>query len=365
MSKNSLDNKADKKMQVVNGALHERKNNPNNQAEEFGTLPQSGEKSREDIRDDDEDKPRCTRDGCNVARVMSSTAVNERESQLEELGFRKDKEQMPEDNKGYIEKAEYNAKKYRDKYDAITGTYKDCKVKKHESGFKLKTECDEYYDVKYNNCAIDQVVEIDPKYTYQCTKKRDDAVKTCFDDIVSIKCKQQSDCDKGGIISASVTSDMKFEYTKPDLTIGTIADGYWGGICQTYDRVTEFEIKNKDKVKEFMLTEVGFDDHIWITLNGDTIYVGPYGGEKVEVVNWRVENGKSRLACELKTNWHFGNLNIDLRSKLKEGKNTLFMRVIVSGNGEGWMKIKARQHCCRDEDWEIKRETKCTSEVAP
>lgn len=42
---------------------------------------------------------------------------------------------------------------------------------------------------------------------------------------------------------------MKFEYSYPYLTIGTIADNYWGGRCDAYDQVTKFQVRNKGEIK--------------------------------------------------------------------------------------------------------------------
>ena len=158
---------------------------------------------------------------------------------------------------------------------------------------------------------------------------------------------------------------MKFEFNNGVLTIGTIADNYWGGHCAIYDRTTTFKITNKDKIKDFFLFKVGFDDYMQITLNDKLIYVGPDGGDKLEVVTrnsgfWGnhqvVNNGSRDRACERGTNWT-REPNIDLKPYLKEGENILKTRVIVAGNGEGWLQIKAKQNCCSK--WDIKREEKC------
>lgn len=168
-----------------------------------------------------------------------------------------------------------------------------------------------------------------------------------------LKCKGESECDRAGIIKTSVQSDMKFEYSGSTLTIGTIADNYWCGHCQTYDRKTTFEVKNKNKITEFQLTDVGFDDYLWIKINGTTVYVGPDGGDRIEVFRHGVFNGSGRSGCERNTSW-YRTPNIDLKSYLREGTNEIWTRVIVSGCGEGWMKFRIKQFCCDiwDETWD-------------
>ncbi|MEQ9115668.1 MAG: hypothetical protein RLN62_02620 [Rickettsiales bacterium] len=338
----------------VHNILQNKEGRANHQATELGDLATKGEIAKESSTNE------CSLEDCNVSQLMSTKAVNQREAKLEELGFRKNKEQFPEDTKAYLDKANHLLKEAANGVDSISGSYKDCKPIENEFSYKEKTTCDEYYDVKYDACDINQVVEIDPKYTYQCSKKREDRVKTCHDEITSITCKKAADCDNGGIIAASVKSDMKFVYNYPNLTIGTIQDNYWCGHCETVDRVTKFQIRNKEKISEFLLTEAGYDDHLMVKLNDNIIYIGPNGGNKLEVRNGHVDFGTGTDSCERGTNWRFGNLNKDLRPFLKEGENVLFMRTIVSGCGEGWIKIRAKQHCCKD--WDVKRETKCNYE---
>ena len=213
-------------------------------------------------------------------------------------------------------------------------------------------------------CPIAQIVEIDPKYTYQCTKKRIEAIKTCHDEIVSIKCKDTKECNGSGFVLNDKDMDMKWTYSFPILTIGTIADNYWPGNCTSYDKVIKFEVKNLEKITEFKLTRVGFDDYMWIKVNGNTVYVGPFAGDRVEVRNnglWTqvTTNGHNLMSCELGTNWN-KEVNINLKPYLKEGENEIWMRVVVAGVGEGWMQISAQQNCCQA--WDIKRETKCEYE---
>ena len=361
-------------IEKIHEVLQNKEGNANHQTTELGSLPIAGEKAKEN----DTEKASCTKAECNVSHLMSTEAMNKREAKLEEYGFRKDKEQFPEDNKGYIDKARHNAKKYETKFDAISGSYKDCKSKDHAYSYKESEECDEYYDVKYSNCPISQIVEIDPHYTYDCNKKREESIKTCHDEITSINCNKSSECDNGGIMAKSVQSDMKWEYNFPTLTLGTIADNYWTGHCAIYDRTTSFQVKNLSKITEFRIFEVGFDDYLWIKINGNTIYVGPDGGDRVEMIDKVSEersifgvrrntrrgvttNGENLLGCERNTSWTRA-VNIDLRPYLKEGENSIWMRVLVSGAGEGWMKISAKQHCCRDEDWVVQREIICNYE---
>ncbi len=158
------------------------------------------------------------------------------------------------------------------------------------------------------------------------------------------------------------------------LTIGTIADNLWKGDgCQLYDVNTTFKLKNVHFIKEFTIFNVGFDDYMEIIVNGHSVYAGPDGGSNLQIVrkveqhkflghifsekvHLVVSNGNSEHPCERQTNWNL-NENINLVPYLREGENSIRIRVFVSGAGEGWLKIRAKQNCCSK--WDIQREVKC------
>lgn len=322
---------------------------------ELSNLPLEGDMFRGTV------DSKCDKESCNVNFAFSDKAIGERETKLEGTGFARDGNQFIATNSGTLDKAKHQTKTAN--FDFLTGSYKDCEATQDSRVVSKNKVCEQFFDIKYNNCMANQVIEIDPKYTYVCSKKREEKHKICRDEIVHISCKDHNECDNGGIIPGSVQSDMKWEYVFPTLTIGTIADNYWGGNCTIYDRSTKFEIRNLDKITDFRLVQVGFDDYLWIKINGNTVYVGPDGGDRIELAQsdnfWQrtvVSNGRNHRSCERNTNQNI-NVNVDLKPHLKEGQNEIWMRVIVSGSGEGWMKISARQHCCKD--WIINRETKC------
>ena len=212
--------------------------------------------------------------------------------------------------------------------------------KEVEPQYVIDTEQEHTSDITYTKVICEQ-----PQNSYDCAQS------------LKLTCKQAGECDSGGIVKASVSSDMKFEYSYPYLTIGTIADNYWGGRCDAYDRVTKFQVRNKEEIKEFKIVQVGFDDYLWIKVNGHTIYVGPYNEGYVEPFfgnryGPRVNTNRGQYLCDLEKNWNF-NVDINLLPYLKEGENEIWMRVIVAGAGEGWMKIIAKQHCCMSwqEQW--------------
>ena len=227
----------------------------------------------------------------------------------------------------------------------------DCKKtkgnKEIEPQYNINTLQEHTSDITYTKIICEQ-----PQNSYDCAQS------------LKLTCKQAGECDSGGIVKASVSSDMKFEYSYPYLTIGTIADNYWGGRCDAYDRVTKFQVRNKEEIKEFKIAQVGFDDYLWIKVNGHTIYVGPYNEGYVEPFfgnryGPRVNTNRGQYLCDLERNWNF-NVDINLLPYLKEGENEIWIRVIVAGAGEGWMRIIAKQHCCMS--WQEQWEKRCWSE---
>ncbi|MDH5179522.1 MAG: conjugal transfer protein TraN [Gammaproteobacteria bacterium] len=197
--------------------------------------------------------------------------------------------------------------------------------------------------------------------TQTCVEWRQSQSATC-EESLAISCKRPIECDTGGILLSSLNSDMQWNYTYPILTLGASGDNIWSGWCAIYDRRTTFTIEDINKVKEFTLIQAGFDDWIRISVNGSVVYVGPYGGDRL-LVNRDlsffpvVEYGDGFYgSCELRTNW-VKNLNIDIKPYLRTGTNTIDMRVVVAGFGEGWMKFRASQYC--DCEWSETWQSNC------
>jgi hypothetical protein len=158
----------------------------------------------------------------------------------------------------------------------------------------------------------------------------------------------------------STQSDMAMSWVPGgngtySLYLGTIADNYWGGYGAVYDRSMSFNISNKDLYTKFNLAQASFDDWLMVKVNGAVAYVGPYGGDRLEVIDVCINMGEDGCTyylphvkytsnlyggAELRTNWNIP-LNIDLRPYLRAGQNSIFMRTIVAGKGEGAIRIDA------------------------
>jgi len=161
----------------------------------------------------------------------------------------------------------------------------------------------------------------------------------------------------------STQSDMAMSWVPGgngtySLYLGTIANDYWSGNGTVYDRSLSFNISNKDLFSKFTLAGAWFDDWMMVQVNGVVAYVGPYGGDRLATVSQpynsycgysntciryrtMVQYGANAYGSpELGTSWAIG-LNVDLRPYLRAGQNSIFMRTIVAGNGEGAIRIDA------------------------
>jgi len=168
--------------------------------------------------------------------------------------------------------------------------------------------------------------------------------------LLEVTCKKKAECDYGGISKGSVSKGMMFDSNNGFLTMGTYDFNYLKGNCTVYEDTSSFNIENTKLVSVFKLVHVRFDDYMKLTLNGHVIYVGPFGGNDLTVRGGRVFNGIGNHDCEKSIDRNLP-VNIDLKPFIKDGKNEITMKVIVSGWGHGWFRIKAKQQCCENDDW--------------
>jgi hypothetical protein len=197
------------------------------------------------------------------------------------------------------------------------------------------------------------------------------------DRTLNVTCEPLRDgCDNGGIEQGSTQGDMSIttgldSAGNYQITFGTIGNNYWCGWGLVVDRSMTFSIKDVNSLNVFKLSDVWFDDYLWIKVNGNTAYVGPYGGNKLEIVEYwgehcdredgcypvlngsAVDYGTGTGELELRTEWHFST-NVDLKPFLVNGHNTIWTRTIVGGCGENATRFTARMHCPRSctERWD-------------
>ena len=206
-----------------------------------------------------------------------------------------------------------------------------------------------------------------------CQEMRPAYERTCGETL-TVNCYQPPGyCNEGGIQANTIQGDINFFVTPMGdsslrLDVGTTGDNYWG--TGWYDRSITFWVEDKSRVALFTLDSVAFDDWVWIKLNGQTVYIGPYGGQYLEYgtscslvdpegssqmsctpVSWMVEYAPGMQAkAELSTSWNIG-LGISAKDKLITGTNTMWVRTVVAGNGEFFSKWTVATYCkvqCKD-----------------
>lgn len=152
---------------------------------------------------------------------------------------------------------------------------------------------------------------------------------------------------------SSIQGDMRLEFTKKQSTpsvleFGTFQDNYWHGnqsSGKAFERKLEFSISHKESLTMFYLDQAAFDDWISLKINGQMVFIGPYGGDRLELQDGRVQYGPGQYGePELGTSWKI-RPNVDLRPYLVNGTNVVEMKVIVAGAGEGAIKILVQGEC--------------------
>ena len=266
--------------------------------------------------------------------------------------------------------------------------------------------------VTTSSCSYGRQINLDEDSRFQCDQTVNAYETLKCHRSSSVTCTGGGDgCDQGGIVPGSWQGDMAVSWAPAgtgdyNLTFGTIGDNYWGGWGTIYDRTLTFNIKDKSLITRFALTRAAFDDWLWVKVNDNTVYVGPYGGDRLYVIGqgspvgdnsfcyqndwsgqwscyqyigwsetptqvgtyqycamigwdvstWYCNNdgppgyvkygpaANQYGSPELSTSWNV-DLNIDIRPYLKDGLNTVWMRTIVAGGGEGAVVFTTRQRC--------------------
>lgn len=145
--------------------------------------------------------------------------------------------------------------------------------------------------VATSECSIGRTIEVDANVTYQCDETVGGEILTC-DRVVVVTCETPGTtdgCNNGGIVPGSTEGDMRVNLTDVGsgnvlLEFGTFQDNIWRGNRTEFIRTLRFKIDNKDLITDFRLTNVAFDDWIELFLNDNRVYAGPYGGDRLVVI---------------------------------------------------------------------------------
>lgn len=124
------------------------------------------------------------------------------------------------------------------------------------------------------------------------------------------------------------------------IEAGSVGDNYWNS--NVYERSIEFELDSLSKFSSFAITHLNFDDWLLIKVNGKLVYVGPYGGDRLDVPyhNRVCYTAQNCYGWELGHSWQ-RRVNIDLLAHLQVGSNRIDAKVVVGGGGEFHMQMRA------------------------
>lgn len=138
----------------------------------------------------------------------------------------------------------------------------------------------------------------------------------------------------------AITNTPSVTAATPDQTflipVGQIGDDYWSGSCNIFSVEQEITINDVNNVSEFILSQVEFDDWIKVSVNNQVVYVGPYGGDRLEIISGKVRYTAADYSkCELGKHWS-QHPNVNVRNLLVNGVNKVRIDVVVAGEGEGY-----------------------------
>jgi hypothetical protein len=90
----------------------------------------------------------------------------------------------------------------------------------------------------------------------------------------------------GVLSAASFSGDMSVQQTS---AVGSTREYYIGTVCKacwstgTYDRTVTFNLDSPQSLDEFAMIQEGFDDWLLVAVNGTTVFVGPKGGNMLNI----------------------------------------------------------------------------------
>jgi hypothetical protein len=254
--------------------------------------------------------------------------------------------------------------------NTLGGTYSNCTTTNQTTPAEFNSQaCHNYATADNNSCPITRDVQVQAAYNYRCEKSNAAQTNTFCTKNLEVTCQADANCHAGDFVSISVDGVMG------NLTIGGPGNGNYDFGFGTpgnnylpegdYISTFAFEMVDAPKIKEFTLLSVTYDDYLWIKLNDRNVFVGPYGGagfgeciSGYTILNYDFESGTYDFTpvygvdtfdgqCrprELDTDQSVV-LNLDLKPFLKSGLNTMWVKTVVGGVGDAYIKMRSRHEC--------------------
>ncbi len=285
---------------------------------------------------DNANEYKCTEKQCELGHTFSTSANLKREGAMEEFGFIKDEKGFPINNKGYLDKMMHTAKDSKNKFNFLTGEYKDCKT---SETIKM---CEQFYDKWQSGC---EPVEINSKYIYECSKRREIKNKLCIRTL-KVACKEKTYEPFSFAEFATYSNyESNYQFIPPkisgaNLNVCNVNGGneVSTGSCTTYKTSFNVNIHNLNDLGFFQISKVNIDDDLRLYVNENEVYRTPLfgSGDKGPRVYYP---------------------NHELKQNLVLGTNRFAIEIIVCGSGHGGIQFEVGRASCKA--WDEKMEEKC------
>jgi hypothetical protein len=217
-------------------------------------------------------------------------------------------------------------------------------------------------------CKAPLKVTVNPQFNYQCQDTLGiNSTETCSK-ILNVQCNGggwSPTCSTQGVVPQTFDADMQTNFNHIgdgvyELVFGTVAQDYWTGNQNSggwFDKTLSVKILGLNRLDQFTLTTVGYDEWTWIKVNGHTVFIGPkpkaidrlehgichFGSTQIPCVQYGpnanhvafAKDGESRIEST----------NVDLKPYLVEGVNQIWTRTVTAMTGEMFLKIRTRMGC--------------------
>lgn len=219
----------------------------------------------------------------------------------------------------------------------------------------------------------------------RCTEERSRSSHMCDVYANPENCTRDSAFYQGGMDFTHSYSDMnlrvlsqdEYDYTRR-YRFGVKGDNYWRNTYTKRD--VNIYIHDLEMMKHFTLDSVGFDDHVFIEVNGHLVYQhssfqgrpGKWFPEHKRygwIYTWCAFDDEEEPGCtwtdkfvsegriiERNTSWH-QSIGRDIRNHLREGHNHIRVHTLVGGEGEMWMDFTVSGYI---DKCEISTQNECT-----
>lgn len=201
-----------------------------------------------------------------------------------------------------------------------------------------------------NSVSYESVVCEELKNTYQCRE------------YLEVKC---IDRELQDLTAQYFSSDLPVRDNNIDKTVIIGWDNQkqiLGGRGKIFDYIVNFNIHDISQLIELKLLNVGFDDHLLLSINNKQIFMGPRFGNKIEIISDHISGKYHNISIDNSNRfypiegnkWHFKAVNLDIKKYLNAQSNQMNIRLGVGGYGGIKLMLKGKISKCIkwQEGWE-------------